>query len=99
LSISSIRRELKLKSVDDIISQMKLIRGWRMRNQFRNEGNTYEGPQTRSRVNGNIQVPMTKGTKKVLPCIIKAYNDLPVHIKMVENCTKAKYLIRKFIRI
>ena len=91
----SSKRDLKLKSVEEIIAQIKLVRGWRWRNRFKEEGNTYDGPLTRSRTNGNIEVPMTKGSNKVLPCITKAYNELPVHIKTEENHTKAKYLIKK----
>ena len=57
ISVSSIRRSLKIKSVGEIASKLKCIRAWRSRCRFQLEINMYDGPRTRSRSNGKRAGP------------------------------------------
>ena len=99
ISLSKIRRDLNIYSIEDTIYQQKLMRAWRLRHSYREEVMSYEGPQTRARANGNISLPNSKGSKKIMPSIAKAFNDLPIRLKNEECKKRAKHEIKKIVKM
>ena len=96
ISITEIRSQLNLPSIEQIVERKCLMLAWRSRSILRSL-QEQTGPTTRARSNGNLPAPDQKGLRgKMIATSIKlAWNRLPIGIKEEESSTKAKSLIKQ----
>jgi len=100
VSITEIRNNLNLPSVERIAEQKCLQLAWRARSSLRTLQKQGEqtGPTTRARNKGNLPAPDQKGHrgKMIWTSTILAWNRLPIEIKEEEKFAQAKKLIKRF---
>ena len=97
ISITAIRSQLNLPSIEQITERKCLMLAWRSRSNLRSL-HEETGPSTRARSKGNLPAPDQRGLqgKMIATSTRLAWNRLPFEIKEEETLAKAKSLIKQF---
>jgi len=97
ISITAIRSQLNLPSIEQITERKCLMLAWRSRSNLRSL-HEETGPSTRARSKGNLPAPDQRGLrgKMIATSTRLAWNRLPIEIKEEETLAKAKLLIKQF---
>ena len=92
--ISKVRQSLGIDSVEDVTRSHLLFAGWSTKPV------PTETRSTRGTMNRNIRLPSKSGWtgKKILTKRLEAWNELPLEIKREEKGSKAKKMIKHFVR-
>ena len=92
--LTDTRRALSIDSVSGLSRINLLEEAWKMKPS--QEANR----TTRSVVNGKLKLPKKTGWtgKMIQTKRLEAWNDLPLEIKFEKNATKAKWMIKSFVR-
>ena len=98
LSISNVRKHLKILSVDEVAEKLILTHAWKNRSNLKPI--EIVGPITRSRSQGNIPQPNQKGMfgKMILTQSKCAFNKLTIEAKSENDPLKAKKIILETIK-
>jgi len=98
-SITSIRTQLNILSVRNILEKCLLVGAFKNRNAFLDNENNNDGPLTRARLRGDVLHPIQKGhLGKLSSChIAAAWNRLPLDIRQTNVIGTGVRAIKKYV--
>ena len=99
ISITNVRKNLNILSVENIADKLILTHAWKERAKYQQTKPT--GPTTRSRSQGNIPQPNQKGMlgKMIATNSRCAFNKLPLEVKLDNNPRRVKKNILKIVNV
>lgn len=97
MSLTEVRRGLRIESVEEVSRKLLYVEAWK---KNRDRQKVMQGPQTRSRLEGNFPLPDLRGKlgSRVENLAQVAWNSLPMEIKLETDVKNVRNHIKEWLR-